>query len=89
MGAVNIFGGRRLTTHSTGARVSLAFIENLTVSALNARPVNSSVRFLSNSKVQNSASTFTNPESQRYACVLIHVECSEPAPASSVDDKLR
>ena len=33
-----------LTTHSTGARVSVSFIENLAVMALNARPVNSSVR---------------------------------------------
>jgi hypothetical protein len=34
---------RNLTTHSTGARVNLAFIVNLSVPALNARPVNSSV----------------------------------------------
>ena len=34
----------RLTTHSTGARVSLAFIENLSVAGLCARPVNSGVR---------------------------------------------
>ncbi len=33
----------RLTTHSTGARVSLPFIVNLAVAQLNARPVNSSV----------------------------------------------
>ena len=37
---------RHLTTHSTGARVSLAFIVNLAVPTLNARPVNSSVRRL-------------------------------------------
>ena len=37
----------RLTTHSTGARVSLHFIENLNLSALTARPVNSGVRHAS------------------------------------------
>jgi len=42
------YGGRNLTTHSTGARVSMSFIENLCVSALIARPVNSGVRFLLN-----------------------------------------
>ena len=36
--------GRRLTTHSTGARVSLIFIVNLAVAQLNTRPVNSGVR---------------------------------------------
>ena len=35
-----------ITTHSTGARVSLIFIVNLSVAALNARPVNSGVRRL-------------------------------------------
>jgi hypothetical protein len=30
-----------ITTHSTGARVSWSFIENLNLSGLNARPVNS------------------------------------------------
>jgi hypothetical protein len=35
---------RRLTTHSTGARLSLPFIENLSAPTLNARPVNSGVR---------------------------------------------
>ena len=35
---------RHLTTHSTGARVSLSFIVNLSVMQLNVRPVNSSVR---------------------------------------------
>jgi hypothetical protein len=35
--------GRGLTTHSTGARVSLLFIVNLSVMRLNARPVNSGV----------------------------------------------
>jgi hypothetical protein len=34
---------RSLTTHSTGARVSSAFIVNLNLSALIARPVNSGV----------------------------------------------
>jgi len=34
---------RRLTTHSTGARVSLIFIVNLNLSALCARPVNSGI----------------------------------------------
>ena len=34
---------RRITTHSTGARVSLALIVNLSVLALRARPVNSGV----------------------------------------------
>ena len=37
------FVGRSLTTHWTGARVSLAFIVNLSVPALCARPVNSGV----------------------------------------------
>ena len=36
----------RLTTHSTGARISLIFIDNLAVMALCARPVNSGVRRL-------------------------------------------
>jgi hypothetical protein len=36
----------RLTTHSTGARVSRSFIVNLNLSALCARPVNSGVRRL-------------------------------------------
>ena len=40
-----LFNRRRcLTTHSTGARVSLHFIENLPLITLNARPVNSGVR---------------------------------------------
>ena len=43
---------RRLTTHSTGARVSWSFIVNLAVSGLNARPVNSGVRFLLNGLTQ-------------------------------------
>jgi hypothetical protein len=34
---------RNLTTNSTGARVSLALIEKLSVAALCARPVNSGV----------------------------------------------
>jgi hypothetical protein len=38
--------GRGLTTHSTGARVSLLFIVNLSVMRLNARPVNSGVGLL-------------------------------------------
>jgi hypothetical protein len=38
--------GRNLTRHSTGARVGLALIENLSVAALNARPLNSVVRRL-------------------------------------------
>ena len=38
--------GDHLTTHSTGARVSLSFIEDLSVAALNARPVNSGVGLL-------------------------------------------
>jgi hypothetical protein len=37
---------RHPTTHSTGARDSVAFIENLRVSALCARPLNSGVRRL-------------------------------------------
>jgi hypothetical protein len=40
----NGYGARNLTTHSTGARISLDFIVNLPVMALNARPVNSGVR---------------------------------------------
>ena len=36
----------RLTLHSTGARVSLIFIENLSVLALNARPVRLSLALL-------------------------------------------
>jgi hypothetical protein len=39
--------GRHLTTHSTGARISLPFIVNLSVMAWCARPVNSGVRQLS------------------------------------------
>jgi hypothetical protein len=35
---------RNLTTHSTGARVSLPFIVNLSVARADARPVNSGVR---------------------------------------------
>ena len=38
---------RGLTTHSTGARVGLIFIVNLSISALRARPVNSGVRHAS------------------------------------------
>jgi hypothetical protein len=34
---------RRLTTHSTGAQIALLFIENLNLSVLNVRPVNSGV----------------------------------------------
>ena len=39
---------RRLTTHRTGARVSLPFIVNLAVAGLDARPVNLGVRQLPN-----------------------------------------
>jgi hypothetical protein len=44
----------RLTTHSTGARLSLSFIENLNLLALCARPVNSGVRCLHLSSAWNS-----------------------------------
>jgi hypothetical protein len=37
-------GGRNLTTHWTGARVSRSFIVELAIAGLNARPVNSGVR---------------------------------------------
>jgi hypothetical protein len=40
-------GGRNLTTHWTGARVSRSFIVELAVAALCARPVNSGVRHAS------------------------------------------
>ena len=42
-----------LTTHSTGARVSLPFIINLSVAALCARPVNSGGVCLLVFKVKN------------------------------------
>jgi hypothetical protein len=45
---IQMMGG--LTTHSTGARVSLSFIENLSVMALCSRPVNSVVRHASRNK---------------------------------------
>ena len=37
--------GQHLTTHSTGARVSLALIVNLSHDAVVSRPVNSGVRY--------------------------------------------
>ena len=37
---------RNLTTHSTGARVSLSFIENLNYFGGSSRPVNSGVMLL-------------------------------------------
>jgi hypothetical protein len=39
----NGYDGRNLTTHSTGARVSLPVIVDLAIAGLNARPVNSGV----------------------------------------------
>ena len=39
-------GGRNLTTHWTGARVSSLLIVELCVAVLGARPVNSGVRLL-------------------------------------------
>jgi hypothetical protein len=51
----NGHGGRNLTTHSTEARVSQSVIEKLSVAVLNARSVNSGVRFLLNAKAETSA----------------------------------
>jgi hypothetical protein len=44
---MNVTCARNLTTHSTGARISISFIVNSSLAALNARPVNSGVRLLS------------------------------------------
>jgi hypothetical protein len=51
---------RNLTSHSTGARVSVPFIENLSLAQLNARPVNSGVRFLLNDEAQTIESADLN-----------------------------
>ena len=59
-------GGRNLTTHSTGARVSISLIVKLAVAGLCARPVNSGVRFLLSDEAQNSELAFTNPERQTF-----------------------
>jgi hypothetical protein len=44
----NGYVARNLTTHSTEARVSWPLIVELAIAGLNARSVNSSVRFLLN-----------------------------------------
>ena len=49
----NGYNVRNLTSHSTGAQISLPFIrETWMLDALNERPVNSSVRFLLNALAQ-------------------------------------
>ena len=45
-GRQNGDGGRNLTTHSTGARVSRSVIVESSLAGLSSRPVNSGVRWL-------------------------------------------
>jgi hypothetical protein len=52
---------------------------------LNARSVNSSVRFLWSALAQLSGSIFFNPERQSKSCVVVLLECSEPAPAPGIE----
>ena len=51
--------------------------------------VNSGVRFLLNYKDQSLESVCLNLESHRSSCVLMNLECSEPAPAPRVDALVR
>jgi hypothetical protein len=69
--------------------VSLPFIVNLAVMRLNARPVNSGVRFLLHDLAQSLESTFLNLERQSVACVLVHLEWCEPRADAIDDDSVR
>jgi hypothetical protein len=69
--------------------ISLHVIENLDASLNISRPVNSSVRFLLNDRDRSFESIVLNLEGLRSSRVKMWLECSEPAPASSVDDNQR
>jgi hypothetical protein len=82
-----ITGG--ITTHSTGARIALLPCARLVSIGGSSRPVNSGVRFLLNGQDQNRESIILNPERHRSGCVLMNLECYEPARASRVDSFVR